>query len=187
MDDYYAAYESLAELEVGGLTGVLGLTGSGKTTLLRAFERVGSGLNEEVRLAANSSEFLPGLTVFEYLMNGCRLSGAKNCLRKCSEIIWLLGLDQCKNYLVASDKDETTISQGQRARTHIGFVIASASCPIQRLLIDEPLSSLDTGAAVLVVDAFKTLIQHGKYVRSIVFTDSPSYTKDPATELYLTS
>jgi thiamine transport system ATP-binding protein len=170
-DGVPAVHEADLELEPGRVLAVLGPSGSGKSTLLRAV----AGLEEATgtvgwdgadlthtpthkrgfALMFQDGQLFPQLTVARNVAYPLRLrrTGRDRTRSRVAELLDLVGLD---GY---DDRLPGTLSGGERQRVALARALAAEP---RLLLLDEPLSALDTGLRHrLAEDLRRILVEAG--------------------------
>lgn len=136
------------------ITAIMGPSGSGKSTLLEALAKPEFDINYKKKSMAfvnQKSEQMETLTVHESLLFHCKLQG--NDLEKLHKIIDEVLLTNVLNQLICN------ISGGERKRLDIAQCLITQK---QIILLDEPITSLDSAIASIVMDVIDTIKNHDK-------------------------
>eukprot|EP00210_Caulerpa_lentillifera_P003747 g3580.t1 len=169
----------------GRLQALMGPSGAGKTTLLDILAGNVYGGRVDGVILVNDTEvpvkslaklscyvmqhpiLLSSATVRESLMTSALLRLSKSITRRDKEqlvndIIDELGLQDCANVLVGSEKDDIKgISGGQIRRLAVGVELVTRP---RVIVLDEPTSGLDSEIALTIMNTLKTLTQNSRTV-----------------------
>jgi ABC-type multidrug transport system ATPase subunit len=168
----------------GNVTGILGPSGCGKTTLLSTLSGAAhSSLRslhvtgkvtwngKPVRRGASIAfvpqmdALIPTMTVHEQLLFAGRLKNpnmdAEAVRMKAQGILRELGIDEIADQYVGGTSTLRGISGGERRRVMIGTALVSSP---RMIVLDEPLSGLDSYNALIVTQTLKSLANRGRIV-----------------------
>jgi len=169
----------------GRLQALMGPSGGGKTSFLDLLAGNVYGGKVEGQIFVNGVEtrlksmrklscyvmqhpiLLSSATVKEALITSALLRLSKTITRiqkdhLVNDILEELGLTECANVLVGSEKDDIKgISGGQIRRLAIGIELVTRP---RLILLDEPTSGLDSEIALTVMLTLKSLAQNGRTV-----------------------
>ena len=187
-------------VQSGMVVGVLGGSGSGKTTLLQAIagtsDRSGSmkrikysgkvswdGMPlqpDQMAFVPQMDAHIPTMTVLESIMFAAILklqgTGPQDLIQKVQRVMNELGIDHIADQYVGGTASLKGVSGGERRRVTIGMAIVSDPAGI---ILDEPLSGLDSYNAFAVTDCLKSLAKKGRVVMFSLH--------QPSKEMYSTS
>ena len=170
----------------GTVTGILGPSGCGKTTLLSAMsgaahaslkllhvtgkitwngKTVHQGVSSSVAFVPQMDALIPTMTVREQLLFAGRLKNpnidAEAVRAKAQKILEELGIDNIADQYVGGTSITRGISGGERRRVMIGTALVSDP---RMIVLDEPLSGLDSYNALIVTQTLKSLADKGRVV-----------------------
>jgi ABC-type multidrug transport system ATPase subunit len=188
-DPHQCHYDALQlhRVSSGSLTAIMGASGSGKSTLLDLIAgRQQDGIMTGTLLAngcmiGSHSDFgklvaympqldvmWPQLTVREQCDFAAKFKlprnvGADEEQHKVTSIIEELGLQNCANTKTggAQQRQNEEVSGGERKRTSVACELVSDPAV---LLLDEPLSGLDSHSAMAVTGMMRALADQGRIV-----------------------
>ena len=169
----------------GKLYGVLGPSGSGKTSFLHLLggrmklskgelqingADISSLKNWEAHcgFVTQADHLPPYLTIKEYFDFCCRLRchtlSDTNREKMVANVIEKLNLGEAakKKVLIGSEAKKT-LSGGEKRRVSVGAELLRAD-QVRALLLDEPLSGLDSKAALQVIDVLQNIATEGRVV-----------------------
>ena len=168
----------------GEMVALMGESGSGKSTLLNILHGQASYGTLTGCLDLNGRPFQPWklrhmigfvpqayilfdeLTVYENIMFAARMRGPADeeparRQRRVESVLRLLGLQECRNFVLDRRLGVGRLSGGQMRRVGIGVEVVTEP---SILLLDEPTSALDAVNTRIVVNIMKTLAQAGMLV-----------------------
>lgn len=185
-DDKSTAWAILSkcsgEARSGEVVGVLGPSGCGKTTLLSALSGDSHGtlkhlsVSGEVRWNGASLDptsvafmpqmdsLIPTMTVREQLLftGSLKLDISSDLVKhRVQKILEELGIEDIAEEYVGGSANIRGISGGERRRVAIGMALV---CDPQCIVLDEPLSGLDSYNALIVTKTLKALAMRGRVV-----------------------
>ena len=166
------------------MVALMGESGSGKSTLLNILHGQASYGTLTGCLDLNGRPFQPWtlrhmigfvpqayilfdeLTVYENIMFAARMRGPADeeparRQRRVESVLRLLGLQECRNFVLDRRLGVGRLSGGQMRRVGIGVEVVTEP---SLLLLDEPTSALDAVNTRIVVNIMKTLAQAGMLV-----------------------
>lgn len=183
--EFCALSNVTACLASGELCGILGPSGAGKTSFLNVVGGRALATKGDLRVNGQEmstlknweshcgfvaqSDHLPAyLTVEEYFEFCCNLRchGLQQSSRKkmVDSVIKQLSLEKVcrKRTRIGSDVDKK-LSGGEIRRVSIGAELLRAD-QVRALLLDEPLSGLDSQSALQIIDVLKSIAEEGRVV-----------------------
>eukprot|EP00890_Picochlorum_soloecismus_P006347 jgi/Picsp_1/6713/NSC_04055-R1_atp-binding cassette sub-family g member 2 len=170
------------EAPSGEVVGLLGPSGCGKTTLLSALSGDSHGMLKQMRLVGNvrldearmdpkrvqfvpqMDTLIPTMTVREQLLFAgvLKLDLPKDLVKqRVQTILEELGIDGISEEYVGGSANIRGISGGERRRVTIGIALVSDP---ECVVLDEPLSGLDSYNALIVTSIMKSLAKRGRVV-----------------------
>lgn len=173
------------QLEPGSLNLIIGPSGSGKTMLLDCISgRIPTNLSLEGAIKINGKdrniETWPKLvvylkqnfpayewqTVWETLAFAVKIKSEKqeNLKEKVESLLVLLGLTNARNTYIGN------LSGGEKVRVSLGIEITGDP---QIILLDEPISGLDSNNAMRILEIMRNIADMGKTI--LVTVHQPSY------------
>jgi len=174
--------ECSGEAPSGEVVGVLGPSGCGKTTLLSALSGDSHGMLKQMKLVGTvrldkarmdprkvqfvpqMDSLIPTMTVREQLLFAgvLKLDLSKDEVKQRVQIILEeLGIDGISEEYVGGSANIRGISGGERRRVTIGMALVSDP---ECIVLDEPLSGLDSYNALVITRTLKSLAKRGRIV-----------------------
>ena len=168
----------------GSVTGILGPSGCGKTTLLCALSGAthksldslhvtgkvtwnGGPVNHRASIAfvPQMDSLIPTMTVREQLLFVARLKNPSidvcDVREKVTCVLEELGIDEIADQHVGGTPTLHGVSGGERRRCMIGMALVSSP---RMIVLDEPLSGLDSYNALIVTSTLRSLADRGRVV-----------------------
>ncbi len=168
----------------GTVTGILGPSGCGKTTLLSALSGAAHASLKSLQVTGKVTwnggpvhhgasiafvpqvdSLIPTMTVREQLLFVARLKNPSmdvvDVREKVACVLGELGIDDIADQYVGGTSTLRGVSGGERRRCMIGMALVSSP---RMIVLDEPLSGLDSYNALIVTSTLKSLADKGRVV-----------------------
>ncbi len=183
-NSWYILDKCTGEASSGTVTGIMGPSGCGKTTLLSTLSGAGhvslKSLHVTGKVTWNGNpvhhgasiafvpqmdSLIPTLTVREQLLFVARLKNptmdVSGVQEKVTGVLEELGIDGIADQYVGGTSTLRGVSGGERRRCMIGTALVSSP---RMIVLDEPLSGLDSYNALIVTSTLKSLANKGRVV-----------------------